>query len=223
MGRTSSSHLNRHGRPLCSWRLGNVVNFPAPPLVQYQQTSECHITASLFTIMLTFHATHFIILMVFIVANSVSALIPHLRRNIVYTRECAMTYPQTSQRIPATNCLLGCHQSFLLHAKRSEDVDSEYCDEKEIEETPSSPISSSSPSPSSLPPGRIRNGNVLDVLAISVIVFFLATVWLSGGRLFNESLNKYNASNQGKTQVYKYIDPEKILREDFERNQSIMF
>jgi len=45
---------------------------------------------------------------------------------------------------------------------------------------------SSAGSPLSDISDRIKNGNYLDVLAISVTLFFLATAWLSGGRLFND-------------------------------------
>ena len=110
------------------------------------------------------------------------------------------------------------NQSFSLHANRQDfgdDFDDEMQNEKEDEQGVSS-----TPSPSSVILGRIKNGNALDILAISVIIFFLATVWLSGGRLLNDSTSTNNSVNQGKTRVYKYVDAEKLLQEDFDRESS---
>ena len=72
--------------------------------------------------------------------------------------------------------------------------------------------------------GRIRTGETLDLFAISTIIFFLATVWLSGGRLINKSTTDYYSTNEGKSQVYKYVDADEILRKDFDReSSSVMF
>ena len=80
------------------------------------------------------------------------------------------------------------------------------------------------PSPQSIVQGRMENGNYLDILALAVVCFFIATAWLSGGRLFNDYTHSYNSLNNGKSSVYKYVDADEILREDFDReSSSIMF
>ena len=58
----------------------------------------------------------------------------------------------------------------------------------------------------------LKNGNVLDVLAMLVIFFFLATIWLSDGRLINDTAST--------AQIYKYVDAEKLLQDDFQREYS---
>ena len=64
-----------------------------------------------------------------------------------------------------------------------------------------------------------QEGNYLDVLALSVIIFFLATTWLSNGKLFSEFSSTYD--NLGaKTSVYKYVDADRVLQEDFTRETS---
>lgn len=64
-----------------------------------------------------------------------------------------------------------------------------------------------------------RQEGYLDVLALSVIIFFLATTWLSNGKLFSEFSSTYD--NLGaKTSVYKYVDADRVLQEDFTRETS---
>lgn len=99
-------------------------------------------------------------------------------------------------------------------AKVPEDID-EHCNEGMDREEDESALS---PTPSSILSGRIKSGNVLDVLAASVILFFLATAFLSGGKLF-EPTTQY-ASTEGAARVYKYVDAEELLREDFDRESS---
>ncbi|KAL7480266.1 hypothetical protein ACHAW6_005952 [Cyclotella cf. meneghiniana] len=68
-----------------------------------------------------------------------------------------------------------------------------------------------------------RKGNYLDVLALSVIVFFLATTWLSHGELFSDYSRIYEHFG-GTTSVYNYVDADSVLREDFTReSSSVMF
>ena len=75
--------------------------------------------------------------------------------------------------------------------------------------------------PSSVVRERIKNGNYLDLLQISVVIFFLFTVWLSA--LSDYSSNTFNNpefNGSGKSRVYKYIDADKLLRDEFEREES---
>ena len=51
-------------------------------------------------------------------------------------------------------------------------------------------------------------------------LFFLATAWLSGGRLVNDPTTMYGSSGQGKSRAYKIVDAEKLLQEDFDRESS---
>mmetsp|Transcript_1554 Transcript_1554/g.3185 ORF Transcript_1554/g.3185 Transcript_1554/m.3185 type:complete len:111 (-) Transcript_1554:79-411(-) len=70
---------------------------------------------------------------------------------------------------------------------------------------------------------RIKSGNYLDLLSLSIVIFFLATTWVSGGRLFSiEStyFNKDSNNNSGKTRIYKYIDADKLLQQEFEQESS---
>lgn len=66
-------------------------------------------------------------------------------------------------------------------------------------------------------------GNYLDVLALSVILFFLATTWLSNGKLFSDYSRIYEHFG-GTTSVYNYVDADSVLQEDFTReSSSVMF
>jgi hypothetical protein len=60
--------------------------------------------------------------------------------------------------------------------------------------------------------GRQR-GNYLDILALSVVIFFLTTTYLTKGQLFSNFSTKYD----GKSSVYKYVDAESVLQQDFTR------
>ena len=79
----------------------------------------------------------------------------------------------------------------------------------------------SEPSSSSLVRERIEKGNYLDVLQIAVILFFVLTLWISGGSILSDySTNTfYDADRQpGKSRVY--IDADKLLRDEFEKVDS---
>jgi hypothetical protein len=69
---------------------------------------------------------------------------------------------------------------------------------------------------------RIKNGNFLDVLQVSVVLFFLLTLWISGGSILSDyssnALN--NLDGPGKSRIYKHIDADKLLRDEFEREES---
>jgi hypothetical protein len=104
---------------------------------------------------------------------------------------------------------------FLLKAKRDNNfVDEVSTDDNEpLDQSPRYTIND-----------RIQRGNYLDVLAIAVVAFFLATTWLSGGRLFNNFTNSDSSLGDGKSRVYKYVDADRVLQEDFEREDSaVMF
>lgn len=64
-----------------------------------------------------------------------------------------------------------------------------------------------------------RNGHYLEVLAISVTLFFLATVWLSNGQIFSDFSSNYESLG-GKASFYKPVDAESVLRQDFSRESS---
>jgi len=78
--------------------------------------------------------------------------------------------------------------------------------------------------PSSVVRERIKNGNYLDLLQISVVIFFVFTVCLSGGSILSDySSNTYNNpeyNGSGKSRIYKYVDADKLLRDEFEREES---
>mmetsp|Transcript_20592 Transcript_20592/g.41085 ORF Transcript_20592/g.41085 Transcript_20592/m.41085 type:complete len:167 (-) Transcript_20592:1390-1890(-) len=75
---------------------------------------------------------------------------------------------------------------------------------------------------SSLIRERIKNGNYLDVLQVSVILFFLLTLWISGGNILSDysSSTSNDPNGAGKSRVYKYIDADKLLRDEFDREDS---
>ena len=68
----------------------------------------------------------------------------------------------------------------------------------------------------------IKNGNYLDVLQVSVILFFLLILWISGGNILSDysSSTSNDPNGAGKSRVYKYIDADKLLRDDFDREDS---
>ena len=78
--------------------------------------------------------------------------------------------------------------------------------------------------PSSLVRERIKNGNYLDLLQISVVIFFLFTLWASGGSILSDyssnTLNNPEYNGSGKSRIYKYVDADKLLRDEFEREES---
>ena len=69
---------------------------------------------------------------------------------------------------------------------------------------------------------NVRNGNYLEVLALSVTLFFLATTWLTNGQIFSDFSSKYDSLG-GKASFYKTLDAEKVLEEDFNRASSVLF
>ncbi len=77
--------------------------------------------------------------------------------------------------------------------------------------------------PSSLVRERIKNGNYLDVLQVSVVIFFLLTLWISGGNILSDySSNLSNDPNgvEKRSRMYKYVDADKLLRDEFDREES---
>ncbi len=77
--------------------------------------------------------------------------------------------------------------------------------------------------PSSLLRERIKRGNYLDVLQVSVVLFFLLTLWISGGNILSDySANLSNDPNGSETRsrMYKYVDADKLLRDEFDRVES---
>jgi len=64
-----------------------------------------------------------------------------------------------------------------------------------------------------------KNGNYLEILAISVTVFFLTTVWLSNGKIFSDFSSNYDSLG-GKASFYKPVDAESVLQQDFSRESS---
>jgi hypothetical protein len=69
---------------------------------------------------------------------------------------------------------------------------------------------------------RIKNGNYLDVLQFSVVAFFLLTLWISGGSILSDySSNTLNdIDGPAKSRIYKYVDADELLRNEFEREES---
>jgi len=108
------------------------------------------------------------------------------------------------------------HQLVSLHANGDNDDDELYggtqhekADEESMSNTPTPSITD-----------RIKTGDTLDILAVSVILLFVATAWLSGGRLIDGPSNPGVSTNQAKTRVYKYVDADKLLQEEFDRQSS---
>ena len=64
-----------------------------------------------------------------------------------------------------------------------------------------------------------KNGNYLEILAISVTLFFLAVVWLSNGKIFSDFSSNYDSLG-GKASFYKPVDAESVLQQDFSRESS---
>ena len=67
--------------------------------------------------------------------------------------------------------------------------------------------------------GTRKNGNYLEILAISVTLFFLAVVWLSNGKIFSDFSSNYDSLG-GKASFYKPVDAESVLQQDFSRESS---
>lgn len=62
------------------------------------------------------------------------------------------------------------------------------------------------------------NGNYLELLALSVSAFFLATVLLTNGQIFSDFSNF--ESQGGKASFYKSVDADAVLQQDFNRESS---
>lgn len=63
--------------------------------------------------------------------------------------------------------------------------------------------------------------NYLEALALSVTIFFLATIWLSNGQIFSDFTSN---SPDGKASYYKTVDATSVLEEDFNRaSSSVIF
>jgi hypothetical protein len=70
---------------------------------------------------------------------------------------------------------------------------------------------------------KSKNESYLEVLALSVTVFFLATIWLTNGQIFSDFSSKYDYLG-GKASFYKSVDAESVLQQDFNReSSSVMF
>ena len=66
---------------------------------------------------------------------------------------------------------------------------------------------------------RIKSGNYLDVLQVSVVIFFLLTLWISGGNILSDYSSSVS-NGPDKTRLYKFVDAEKLLRDEFDREES---
>ena len=75
------------------------------------------------------------------------------------------------------------------------------------------------PDPSLLVRERIKSGNYLDVLQVSVVIFFLLTLWISGGNILSDYSSSVS-NGPDKTRLYKFVDADKLLRDEFEREES---
>jgi hypothetical protein len=75
------------------------------------------------------------------------------------------------------------------------------------------------PEPSLLVRERIKSGNYLDVLQVSVVIFFLLTLWISGGNILSDYSSSIS-NGPDKTRIYKYVDADKLLRDEFDREES---
>ncbi len=122
---------------------------------------------------------------------------------------------------------------FCLQGRSSYDDDDDSMDDDEIEEWYRKLSRNSrynddedrnnNESQSELLQTRIKNGNYLDLLSLSVVIFFLATMWITGGRLLSVEATNFNQdskNNSGKTRVYKYVDADKLLQEEFQKEPS---
>ena len=71
---------------------------------------------------------------------------------------------------------------------------------------------------------KIQTGNTLELLALAVSIFFLVTVGLARNTLFNSELASkydYTTNRDGKIRaVYKYVDADAVLQEDFDKYDS---
>ena len=75
------------------------------------------------------------------------------------------------------------------------------------------------PEPSILVRERIKSGNYLDVLQASVVIFFLLTLWISGGNILSDYSSSVS-NGPDKTRLYKFVDADKLLRDEFDREES---
>ena len=75
------------------------------------------------------------------------------------------------------------------------------------------------PEPSLLVRERIKSGNYLDVLQVSVVIFFLLTLWISGGNILSDYSSSVS-NGPDKTRLYKFVDADKLLRDEFDREES---
>ena len=75
------------------------------------------------------------------------------------------------------------------------------------------------PEPSLLVRERIKSGNYLDVLQASVVIFFLLTLWISGGNILSDYSSSVS-NGPDKTRLYKFVDADKLLRDEFDREES---
>lgn len=66
---------------------------------------------------------------------------------------------------------------------------------------------------------RIKSGNYLDVLQVSVVIFFLLTLWISGGNILSDYSSSVS-NGPDKTRLYKFVDADKLLRDEFDREES---
>lgn len=72
---------------------------------------------------------------------------------------------------------------------------------------------------------KIQTGNTLELLAVAVSIFFLVTVGLARNTLFNSELaSQYdyttNSRDGKKRAIYKYVDADAVLQEDFDKYDS---
>ena len=98
-----------------------------------------------------------------------------------------------------------------------------YFDAKQDDETDSSSDAAQQSTPQSISE-KIQTGNTLELLALAVSIFFLVTVGLARNTLFNSELASqydYTTNRDGKIRaVYKYVDADAVLREDFDKYES---
>ena len=144
-----------------------------------------------------------------------SALIPcRNKRSIPRERALWLSFANNVMHYPVG-------ESSSLHMNRenmnnSYDPDNEDCNENimhsEQEDLPTPPSTSIE--------DRIKKGNYLDILPTAIITFFLGTLWLSGGRLIINSASTYSPVSERNARIYKVVDADSILRDDFDRESS---
>ncbi|KAL7494186.1 hypothetical protein ACHAWT_006265 [Skeletonema menzelii] len=108
-------------------------------------------------------------------------------------------------------CPVQCQKNTIVAATELDDEDSKVYNDFDQKNQLSEP--------SLLVRERIKSGNYLDVLQVSVVIFFLLTLWISGGNILSDYSS--NVSNgPEKTRIYKYVDADKLLRDEFVREES---